>query len=284
MRALFKNVDAGAIEQGGSTITQQLVKNTLSVGEDRDLKTKAREAILAMALESEMSKNQILESYLNLVYFGNRAYGVQAAAERYFSDPAHPDPLKLTSPQAALLAGLIQSPEALNPIKHPDRGRPPARGSARRDGRDAQDQQGRGRAREVGAAADEGVVSRERAARLLHGAGSPTCCSTRRPNAPKALLDVVGSTQQARANAVLKGGLKIYTAYDPYIQSAANQAMAHMPPGEFTSSLVAIDNADGGVRAIANPRPFSEQQFDPATDGSAGSRARRSRCSRWPLR
>ena len=84
VRALFKNVDAGGIAQGGSTITQQLVKNTLSLNRKRDLKTKAREAILAIRLEHELTKNQILEDYLNLVYFGNGAYGVEAAAERYF--------------------------------------------------------------------------------------------------------------------------------------------------------------------------------------------------------
>src|SRR6185436_10166025 len=120
-RALFKNVDAGGIAQGGSTITQQLVKNALSTNRKRDLKTKTREAILAMRLEHEMSKDEILEDYLNLVYFGNGAYGVQAAAERYFQGPFNPKPLQhLSLAQAALLAGLIQSPEALNPIKHPD--------------------------------------------------------------------------------------------------------------------------------------------------------------------
>jgi membrane peptidoglycan carboxypeptidase len=83
-RALFHNVDVGGISQGGSTITQQLVKNTMSTNRKRDLKTKMREAALATRLESEMSKHDILERYLNLVYFGNGAYGVQAAAERYF--------------------------------------------------------------------------------------------------------------------------------------------------------------------------------------------------------
>ncbi len=72
------------ISQGGSTITQQLVKNTFSVGRKRDLTTKAREAVLAINLEKQLTKSQILVDYLNLVYFGNGAYGVQAAAERYF--------------------------------------------------------------------------------------------------------------------------------------------------------------------------------------------------------
>src|SRR5262249_5215547 len=90
--------------------------NTMSLNRKRDLKTKARESVLAMCLERKLTKNQILERYLNVVYFGNGAYGVQAAAERYFNKPLK----QLSTADSALLAGLIQSPEALNPISHPD--------------------------------------------------------------------------------------------------------------------------------------------------------------------
>ena len=83
-RALFQNLDAGEVEQGGSTVTQQLVKNTMGDPEKRDLKTKIREAVLAVRLENEMSKNEILERYLNVIYLGNGAYGIKAASERYF--------------------------------------------------------------------------------------------------------------------------------------------------------------------------------------------------------
>jgi penicillin-binding protein 1A len=86
-RALFQNLDAGQVQQGGSTITQQLVKNTMGDPKKRDLKTKIREAVLALRLENEMSKHEILERYLNVVYFGNGAYGVKAASERYFNKP-----------------------------------------------------------------------------------------------------------------------------------------------------------------------------------------------------
>ena len=122
-RALLYDVVNVCLCQGGSTITQQLVKNTLSTNRKRDLKTKAREAILAIRPEHEISKDRILEDYLNLVYFGNRAYGVSTAAERYFSTPKDSDPLrKITLPQAALLAGLIQSPEALTEIDAANQG------------------------------------------------------------------------------------------------------------------------------------------------------------------
>src|SRR4029450_9454180 len=86
--------------------------------EKRDLKPKIREAVLAVRLENEMSKNEILERYLNVIYLGNGAYGVQAASERYFNKR---NPLELTIGESALLAGLIQAPEALNPVTNPAR-------------------------------------------------------------------------------------------------------------------------------------------------------------------
>jgi membrane peptidoglycan carboxypeptidase len=263
-RALFKNVDAGGISQGGSTITQQLVKNTFSVNRKRDLTTKAREAILAMELEKQLTKSQILEDYLNLVYFGNGAYGVQAAAERYF--PGTPL-AQLDLPQAALLAGLIQSPEALNPIKHP--------GAAAR------------RRSEVLDAMVVNHKAKAAPARLAKFVPLPTSVSyphaasldyymdevknvllNEDPSVPGDPAEILGSTQQARANAVYRGGLKIYTSYDPTLQFEASSAVNKvLPKSPFTASLVVIDNADGGVRAIANGRTFAEMQFDPATEG-----------------
>ncbi len=264
-RALFKNVDAGGISQGGSTITQQLVKNTFSVGRKRDLTTKAREAVLAVELEKQLSKSRILEDYLNLVYFGNGAYGVQTAVERYFPGTTL---AKLTLAQAALLAGLIQSPEALNPIKHP--------GAAAR------------RRSEV---LDAMVINKKTtaaAANLAKFVPLPTTVSHPHstpgdyyldevrntllnddPTVARDPAEALGATQQTRAAAVYGGGLKIYTSYDPTLQFIATSAMNAMAPPnpEVTASLVVIDNADGGVRAIANRRTFAQTQFDPATEG-----------------
>jgi penicillin-binding protein 1A len=270
IRAAFKNVDAGGISQGGSTITQQLVKNTLTVNMKRDLKTKAREAFLAYRLEQELSKNQILEDYLNLVYFGNGAYGVQAAVERYF--PFTPL-MKLSLAQAALLAGLIQSPEALNPVLHP------AAAARRRD--------------EV----LDAMVTNHKATRAAADAAKavplPTVVSyphstrldyylqevlkellTDNPNVNGDPGEVLGSTESARAREVYRGGLKIYTAYDPYYELEAIQALGStLPVSPFTASIAVIDNATGDVRAIANARSFQQTQFDPATESSrqAGS-------------
>jgi penicillin-binding protein 1A len=270
IRAAFKNVDAGGISQGGSTITQQLVKNTLTVNMKRDVKTKVREAIMAMRLEKELTKNQILDDYMNLVYFGNGAYGVQAAAERYFPFT----PLKkLSLAQAALLAGLIQSPEALNPITHP------AAAARRRD--------------EV----LDGMVANHKATRAAANAAKavplPTTLSyphstrldyylqevlkellTDNPNVNGDPGEMLGPTESARAREVYRGGLRIYTAYDPYYELEAIQALgSQLPVSPFTASIVVIDNATGDVRAIANGRSFSQTQFDPATESSrqAGS-------------
>src|SRR4051812_42496114 len=126
MRALVKNVAAGQVEEGGSTLTQQLVKQTLlqtadtpeaqQAAKEQTVGRKLREARLALALEETYSKDEILARYLNIVYFGNGAYGIQAAAQAYFSVNA----IDLTLPQAAMLAGLVQSPTNDDPINNPE--------------------------------------------------------------------------------------------------------------------------------------------------------------------
>ena len=263
-RALFKNVDAGGIAQGGSTITQQLVKNTFSVNRKRDLTTKAREAVLAIELEKQLTKSQILEDYLNLVYFGNGAYGVQAAAERYFPFTTL---AKLDLAQSALLAGLIQSPEALNPIKHPG-------AAARRRSEVLDAMVTNGKATAAAARVSKSVplpttVSYPHSATLDYYMDKvKNVLLIDDPTQAGDPAEVLGATQQARANAVFRGGLKIYTSYDPTLQFEASAAVnAILPKSPFTASLVVIDNADGGVRAIANGRTFAEMQFDPATEG-----------------
>src|SRR3954447_17647461 len=126
LRALVTNVAAGSVREGGSTLTQQLVKQTLlqtaDTPEERQAATeqtpgrKLREARLAVALEEKYSKDEILTRYLNIVYFGEGAYGIQAAAQRYFSVNA----ADLTLPQATMLAGLVQSPANDDPLTNPD--------------------------------------------------------------------------------------------------------------------------------------------------------------------
>jgi penicillin-binding protein 1A len=116
LRAAYIDATTGEIVEGGSTITQQLVKQ-LYVGNEQSITRKVREAYLAWQLEKKLTKDQILTRYLNTVYFGNGAYGIRAASQTYFSE----EPLDLTLPQAALLAGLIAAPVNYDPVIHPMR-------------------------------------------------------------------------------------------------------------------------------------------------------------------
>src|SRR5690606_15531482 len=113
-RAAFENLTSGRFSQGGSTLTQQLAKN-LFLKPDRTLERKVQEVLLALWLEQKHSKDQILEMYLNRVYFGSGAYGVEAAARRYFNKSAH----EVTLAEAALLAGLLKAPSRLSPARDP---------------------------------------------------------------------------------------------------------------------------------------------------------------------
>ena len=229
----------------------------------RDLKTKVREAVLALRLEHEMTKNQILEKYLNTIYFGNGAYGIQAAVERYFGER---DPRLLTLGQAALLAGLIQSPETLNPITHPDR-------AARR------------RATVLDAMIDTKVITAEQA-RVAREEPLPTkAVSPDRvrdsftqsivdqlvddkaaPGSPATYIGVDGTS---RFNALFRGGLKVYTSYDPVMQWLAGSAVQEVLPANrdprFVAAVAVIDNATGEVKAMYTGKDFSQEEFNPVT-------------------
>lgn len=114
-RAMFSNVMAGRTVQGGSTLTQQLAKN-LFLSPERTVERKVQEVLLAFWLEHKFTKDQILEMYLNRVYFGSGSYGVEAASRRYFKKPAR----DVNLAQAALLAGLLKAPSRLSPARNPD--------------------------------------------------------------------------------------------------------------------------------------------------------------------
>ncbi|MBA2462326.1 MAG: PBP1A family penicillin-binding protein, partial [Actinobacteria bacterium] len=111
-RAVWADVRAGKVVQGGSTITQQLVRNLYPVSRERTLERKIKEACLAIKLDREQTKDEILSSYMNYVYYGNLAYGVEAAAQTYFSKHAH----DLNLPEAALIAGMPQAPSSYDPF------------------------------------------------------------------------------------------------------------------------------------------------------------------------
>src|SRR4030095_9914931 len=114
--AFRANVEQGGISQGGSTITQQLIKLDV-LGNEQTLDRKVEEIVLASRLEKMMTKEEILDRYVNSVYLGNHAYGIQAAAETYFGVNAR----DLNPGQSALLAGLIRNPVSYNPFRYPER-------------------------------------------------------------------------------------------------------------------------------------------------------------------
>ncbi len=113
-RALFQNVKGGSVSQGGSTITQQYVKNAFKLSTERAISRKVKEAVLSLKLEQQMSKDQILEGYLNTIYFGRGAYGVEAASQAYFGK----DVGQLGASESALLAGEIRAPASAEPSAH----------------------------------------------------------------------------------------------------------------------------------------------------------------------
>ena len=118
-RAVLSNFSSDAPRQGASTISQQVVKNEFLAGLPRDGRYKGLQAHYATMLEKKMSKDAILERYLNTVFFGNNAYGLQAAAEVYFGKNVG----ELTMIEGAFLAGLVRSPSGFDPIRHSERAR-----------------------------------------------------------------------------------------------------------------------------------------------------------------
>jgi len=260
-RALFQNLDAGEVQQGGSTITQQLVKVTMTdPKQDRDLQTKVQEAAVAIRLEDAITKDEILERYLNVIYLGNGAYGVQSAATRYWDK----DPKDLTLGEAALLAALIQAPENLNPVTHPDR-------AARR------------RALVLDAMVETNVITQVEAdfanlEPLPTQARNPDkkrdffttevieVLLNDDPNVEGDVAEYLGATQAARYNAVFRGGLNIHTTYDQLIDFIALSSVKEiLPDGEVVASVVVIDNKDLSVRAMYPGFDFSELEYNPIT-------------------
>ena len=265
-RALVENVSAGGVEQGGSTITQQLVKNALLTNE-RSLERKTREAVLALRLEQEMTKDEILETYLNTVYFGSGAYGVQAAAETYWGRNVQ----DLSWAEGAMLAALISNPVAYDPTLYPE---------------EATAQ----RAIAVDRLVSLGILTREDADFIAYFPVPTSRCGVENPDRPEWCGDValaasdgyfveyvklqlladerLGATYAERYKAVFGGGLNIYTTLDPGAQFAAEIAHAEeTPPNDVgvTSAFVAVEQSTGAVRALVGGADFGTDKFDIAT-------------------
>jgi len=270
-RASLSNFEGGA-RQGASTISQQVAKVDYLAGLERDGRYKLLQILYALRLEKVRTKAQILERYLNTIYLGNNAYGIQAAAEVYFGKSVG----ELTLVDGAFLAGLIQAPTSYDPIRRPE----PSR---------------RRFVEVLNAMVDEGLMPAEEARSVIE------CLEPREADTDeaKAALDarcegswqipevvktvqtkaitrthfseevksfllnrsnILGDTYEERYYRLFRGGLKIYTTLDPVVQAAAESAKAaQLPPNSagVEAAVVTLDSTNGAVRAMVGGKPFA---------------------------
>jgi len=257
MRALWADMRGGGAVQGGSTITQQFVKNTYT-NNQRSIARKLREAALAWQLEQRWSKDRILTAYLNTIYFGNGAYGVEQAAQTYFHHGAGPG--KLTLWEAALLAGIPEDPAAFDPATN-QKGARARRNLVLKEMFDQGDI-----SRAVYGNATRRPMPSPQAIRLPGDQGPAQYFAN---YVKQQLVDRYGSGR------VFGGGLKVYTTIDLKLQKMARNSIGHWltSPTGPTAALVSIDPRDGRILAMFGGNNFRKSQFNLAVQGErqAGS-------------
>lgn len=251
-RATLSNFASDAPQQGASTITMQVVKNDFLAGLERDGRYKLLQIQYAKRLEKETTKEAIMERYLNTVFFGNNAYGIQAAAETYFGKTA----ADLDFLEAAFLAGLVRSPSGFDPINRPERSR--ARWIQVLD---------RLVTEEVLTEADAEILEEEFVlpvrVKVIPGR------ENRRTYYTEALRDyllnrsnILGETPEQRYNQLFRGGLRIHTTLDSNMQGAAERARDLLPDTAegFDAAMVSLDSKTGAIRAMVGGREFKPNE------------------------
>lgn len=257
LRALRANVSAGTTEQGGSTISQQVVKNLIFPTLPRDVQTKALEAVTAVRLEKKIGKEAVLERYLNTVFLGNNAYGLQAGAERYFGKNVD----QLTLVEGAFLAGLIRNPTDYDPFVRPERSQ-----FRFRQVLDRLVAVGRLTSTKADEVAKSFVVpSSPRASAELEVSRSYFSDAVK-----EYLLNestILGETRTERFNALFRGGLRIHTTLNPFAQAFAENATTIVPQNAqgFEAALLALDTKTGAVLAMRGGPGFSQSQVNLTT-------------------
>lgn len=268
VRALVRDLLSGSAKEGASSITQQLARNSLPLG-GRTINRKILEAMVALRIEQTFTKQQILELYINRIYFGAGCYGIETASQAYFGKNAS----KLNLSEAAVLAGLIRSPNRFSPLKNPE-----------------------GAATQRNAVLDRMVELKK-----IPLSQAEQAKSTRVNTHPRKMLQVQENyamdAVQRDLNLILtqdqidNGGLYIYTTLDPAVQNAAQQGLEsqlgkieHQPnfhhpvksayqPSEtgedsampyLQGAVVCIDNGSGGVRALVGGRDYAQSKFNRA--------------------
>lgn len=276
-RAVVRNLFLGGFREGASTITQQLARNSFPIG-GKNLQRKLIEAALAFRIETELSKEEILEAYMNRIYFGSGTYGIEAASQTYFGKPAS----RLSLPEAATLAGLIRSPNRFSPLRDPVKSK-------------------RERDTVLGRMHDIGLIT---AAQCDESTAEPIETVARASLSPEdnwamdailRELDLV--LEPGRMDG---GGLQIYTTIDGGLQRIAEQSViarlreVEAQPGYphkameaydgvvmdnekavpyLEAAALALDNRTGGIRAIVGGRDYARSKFHRALFGrrQAGS-------------
>jgi penicillin-binding protein 1A len=259
-RAAWVDLKAGAVKQGGSTITQQLIRH-VALTTDRTVKRKFKEALLALRVERRFDKNKILEAYLNRIYLGNGHYGVEAAARGYFAKAA----AELNAAESALLAGILPCPTVCSPRTSPNVAksrRDTVLKAMRESGAIAEPEYAAAIASPIVLAAERhDPYTATHQANVAHGADA------RGLHFLEAVRRQV--MQQFGADGVLKGGLRIYTTIDMTLQQHAEEAIATRlsqldKTNELEAALVAIDPGTGHVLAMVGGRDFHTSSFNRA--------------------
>jgi penicillin-binding protein 1A len=272
VRALVADAFAHSASQGGSTITEQFVKNALAAQDKRTIFEKLREAAIAFHLTRRWSPKKIITEYLNTIYFGNGAYGIESAARTYFgNNPNDPTEYQCGTPghalcitllsgrpdQAALLAGMIASPIGYDPALHPQHA------LARRN-------------LVLNDMYQQGYITYSEYSYAMSQA-LPTAADIVPPQDKSANPGLGYYTSWIRQQVIDKygaqlafdGGLQVHTSLDPSMQQAAEQAMANYinPSSGPQAALVAIDNQTGEVRAMVGGFNYDQVPFNLATQG-----------------
>jgi penicillin-binding protein 1A len=240
IRAIVVNLRHGDVVQGGSTITQQLAKN-LFLTPDRTLKRKVQEAMLAYSLESRLSKDELLEQYLNRVYFGSGAYGVEAASRRYFAKGVE----NLTVPESAMLAGLLQAPSRYSPLNNPKL-------SAART------------SHVLDAMVDAGFLREARRKDM----SMPRIASRPAGDSARYFTDWVMSELPQYVGEP-NSDLTVRTTFEPALQYDAQQALTGGLDGagadaKVSQGAVVVMAPDGQVRAMVGGRNYEQSEFNRA--------------------
>jgi penicillin-binding protein 1A len=253
-RALLADIEHKSVVQGGSTITQQFIKNSY-VADNRSIARKLKEAALAWQLEQRHKddKDWILTAYLNTIYFGNGAYGIGQAALTYFQKPAS----KLTLPEAALLAGIPRDPAQFDPVTNPK-----AAKERRRVVLDQMLQQGT-------IAPDQYHAARSAAMPAPDHIRLPGTRETQGQYFINYVKQQLVSDEDYGPGAVFGGGLRVYTTLDTRLQKMARKAIAKVltDPKGPQAALVAIEPRTGDVLAMVGGSNYRESQFNLAVQG-----------------